>query len=64
MPVGKMMKNIIRDYSIIALAVCIYVIGDYRKNQKQNEQLVKAKAEAEIKLLKGQLHPHFLFWIA
>ncbi|MBK8503550.1 MAG: histidine kinase [Saprospiraceae bacterium] len=61
MPAHKMLKNIIRDYSIIALAVCIYIIGDYRKNQKLNEQLIKAKAEAEIKLLKGQLHPHFLF---
>lgn len=61
MPASKMMKNIIRDYSIIALAVCIYIIGDYQKKQKLNEQLVKAKAEAEIKLLKGQLHPHFLF---
>ncbi len=61
MPAHKMLKNIIRDYSIIALAVCIYIIGDYRKKQKINEQLTKAKAEAEIKLLKGQLHPHFLF---
>lgn len=61
MPVDKMLKNIIRDYSIIALAVCIYIIGDYRKKQQLNEQLIKAKAEAEIKLLKGQLHPHFLF---
>jgi LytS/YehU family sensor histidine kinase len=61
MPAHKMLKNIIRDYSIIALAVCLYIIGDYRKNQKLNEQLIKAKAEAEIKLLKGQLHPHFLF---
>lgn len=57
----KMLKNIIRDYSIIALAVCIYIIGDYRNKQQINEQLIKAKAEAEIKLLKGQLHPHFLF---
>lgn len=61
MPVNKLLKNIIRDYAIIALAVCINIIGDYRKNQRQNEQLAKAKAEAEIKLLKGQLHPHFLF---
>jgi len=60
-PTNKMLKNIIRDYAIIALAVCIYIIGDYRKKQKHNEQLIKAKAEAEIKLLKGQLHPHFLF---
>lgn len=61
MPVDKMLKNIIRDYSIVALAVCIYIIGDYRKKQQLNEQLIKSKAEAEIKLLKGQLHPHFLF---
>ena len=61
MPVDKMLKNIIRDYAIIALAVCIYIIGDYRRKQKHNEQLYRAKAEAEIKLLKGQLHPHFLF---
>lgn len=61
MPVSKMLKNIIRDYAIIALAVCIYIIGDYRKKQKHNEQLIRLKAETEIKLLKGQLHPHFLF---
>lgn len=60
-PVSKVLKNIIRDYSIIALAVCIYIIGDYLSKQRLNEQLIRAKAEAEIKLLKGQLHPHFLF---
>lgn len=60
-PASKMLKNIIRDYAIIALAVSITIIGDYRKNQKLNEQLIRARAEAEIKLLKGQLHPHFLF---
>lgn len=61
MPASKVIKNVIRDYSIIALAICIYIIGDWRKKQQLNEQLVKTKAEAEIKLLKGQLHPHFLF---
>jgi LytS/YehU family sensor histidine kinase len=61
MPAAKVLKNVIRDYSIVALAVCTYIIGDYRKKQKQNEELIKARAEAEIKLLKGQLHPHFLF---
>lgn len=60
-PVNKMLKNIIRDYAIIALAVCIHIIADYRRKQKMNEELIKAKAEVEIKLLKGQLHPHFLF---
>ncbi len=60
-PVAKVLSNVIRDYAIIALAVCIYIIGDYRKERKTNLQLMKSKAEAEIKLLKGQLHPHFLF---
>jgi two-component system LytT family sensor kinase len=60
-PVSKILKNIIRDYSVIALAVCISIIGDYAKKQKLNEQLMKANVDAEIRLLKGQLHPHFLF---
>lgn len=60
-PASKAMKNIIRDYSIIALAICVYIIGDWRQKQQFNEQLIKAKAEAEIQLLKGQLQPHFLF---
>lgn len=61
MPAAKLLKNIIRDYSVVALGVCVYIIGDYRHNQQLNERLIRAKAEAEIKLLKGQLHPHFLF---
>ena len=61
MPASKLLKNIIRDYAIIALGVCITIIGDYRRKQQQNELLIKANAEAEIKLLKEQLHPHFLF---
>lgn len=61
MPAGKMLKNVIRDYSMVALAVCIYIIGDWRQKQQLNEQLIKTKAEAELQLLKGQLQPHFLF---
>lgn len=60
-PASKVLKNVIRDYATVALAVCFYIINDYRAKQSLNEQLIKAKAEAEIKLLKGQLHPHFLF---
>ena len=60
-PPSKVVKNVIRDYAIVALAVCLHIIADYRRQQKLNEALIKAKAEAEIKLLKGQLHPHFLF---
>ena len=60
-PLSKLLKNIIRDYSIIALAVCLAILGDWREKYRQNEMLIKARAEAEMQLLKRQLHPHFLF---
>ncbi len=60
-PVSKIFKNVIRDYSVIALAVCIYLLADWRHQEKLNLELTRARAEAELKLLKGQLHPHFLF---
>ena len=60
-PMAKLQKNVIRDYAVIALATCIYLLADWRARQKETEQLMKAKAEAELKLLKGQLQPHFLF---
>ncbi|MEZ4828443.1 MAG: histidine kinase [Bacteroidia bacterium] len=61
MPPSKVVKNVIRDYSVIALAVCLYIIGDWRKKADLNARLVKARADAELQLLKAQLHPHFLF---
>ena len=60
-PVSKLVKNLVRDYAVIALAVCIKIIDDWRRKDALNKQLYRAKAEAEIKFLKAQLHPHFLF---
>ncbi len=61
MPASKVVKNVIRDYSIIALAISIYIIGDWRKKEKENKKLIEAKSKTELELLKRQLHPHFLF---
>ena len=61
LPASKVAKNVIRDYAVIALAVCLKIIGDWQKKDQLNRQLYRAKAEAEIKFLKAQLHPHFLF---
>lgn len=61
MPMTKVVKNAIRDYAIIALAICIYIISDWRKQAKTNERLIIAKARSDLDLLKRQLHPHFLF---
>ncbi|MEL6255859.1 MAG: histidine kinase, partial [Bacteroidota bacterium] len=59
--VTKVLKNLVRDYAVVALAVCMGIIADWRESQIQKENLIRAKAEAEIQLLKSQLHPHFLF---
>ncbi|MEO1213073.1 MAG: histidine kinase [Bacteroidota bacterium] len=61
LPVTKVLKNLVRDYAVVALAVCMGIIADWRESQIQKENLIRAKAEAEIQLLKSQLHPHFLF---
>ncbi|MDN5202353.1 sensor histidine kinase [Fulvivirgaceae bacterium BMA10] len=60
-PPTKVLKNVIRDYAVIALAICLNIIGDWRKKELLNRQLTEAKAKIEIQLLKRQLHPHFLF---
>lgn len=60
-PVSKVLKNTIRDYSVIALAICIYIISDWRKKENENKRLMEAKAKSDIELLKRQLRPHFLF---
>ena len=60
-PPSKVLKNTIRDYSVIALAVCLKIINDWRQQRQLNRQLRQAQAEAELQLLKAQLHPHFLF---
>lgn len=61
MPASKALKNVVRDYAIIALAISIYIITDWRRKEQENKQLVEAKAKADLELLKRQLHPHFLF---
>jgi len=61
MPIGKVLKNVIRDYSVIGLIVCIHIITDWRQQRIINEKLVQEKQSLNVELLKKQLHPHFLF---
>jgi two-component system LytT family sensor kinase len=60
-PPSKVLKNVIRDYSIIALAVCLKIIHDWYRKDRLTRELQQAKAEAEMQLLRAQLNPHFLF---
>jgi len=61
MPIGKVLKNVIRDYSVIGLIICIHIITDWRQQRVINEKLVQEKQSLNVELLKKQLHPHFLF---
>ena len=55
-------------YFVVFFAVAVKMLKNWYQIQQNNQQLAKEKLEAELKLteaelkvLKGQIHPHFLF---
>ncbi len=48
-------------FSLVFLFLCLKTIKDQLLMQKRTLMLEKEKAETELKLLKTQLNPHFLF---
>ena len=57
----KILKGTIGIYPVVTLAVLIKLYQSFYQNQKQTQKLAKDKLEAELKFLKAQIHPHFLF---
>jgi sensor histidine kinase YesM len=47
--------------TIAGFAVAIKLVKHWYLKKSENEQLEKARLRAELELLKGQLHPHFMF---
>lgn len=45
----------------VAFTGAIYLFGRRREQEKREQQLEKARTEAELAYLRGQLNPHFLF---
>ncbi len=48
-------------YVVVFLGVAVKLVNHYNSNQVEIQRLKKEKVEAELKFLKAQLHPHFLF---
>lgn len=57
----KYFSAIINNYYIIAFASAIKLFMLWYQNQKVKQDLLQEKMRAELKYLKAQIHPHFLF---
>jgi sensor histidine kinase YesM len=54
-------RSIVLNYQIPATAMAIYMFKRWHLIQHNILNLEKEKLEAELKFLKSQIHPHFLF---
>lgn len=57
----EVLKTVLGIYPVVALAAFIKVGKHWYEKDKLSQQLEKEKMEAELKFLKAQIHPHFLF---
>jgi len=48
-------------YSVVAIVVVLHLARKWFISQQERQQLKNDKLEAELKYLKAQVHPHFLF---
>lgn len=53
--------NLVNTYMLVALAVSIKLLKNLFEKQHLNQMLMQQKVEAELKFLKSQINPHFLF---
>jgi len=59
--ISHLLYGVLSIYTVVAVATAIKLLKQSYQNQRQNQQLSNEKLEAELKLLKAQIHPHFLF---
>ena len=57
----KIIKMFVAIYPVTFTAVAIKLLKYWYANQQAQQILSKEKLEAELKFLKTQIHPHFLF---
>jgi two-component system LytT family sensor kinase len=59
--VPKIIKMAVGTYPIAFFAVAIKLLKYWYANQQAQQVLTQEKLQAELKFLKTQIHPHFLF---
>ncbi|MDB4292447.1 histidine kinase [Maribacter sp.] len=57
----KVLNSVVAAYTPVFVAMAIKLQLFYYKNDKINKELEKEKMATELKFLKAQIHPHFLF---
>ncbi|MFP2995098.1 histidine kinase [Spongiivirga sp. MCCC 1A20706] len=57
----KVFYDITINFNITTLVAAIKLVQHWYKTEGSRQQLAQEKTAAELKLLKSQLHPHFLF---
>jgi len=58
---AKLVIEGMNTYLIVALYAMFYFIKAWYEQQRRAETLQKDKIQAELELLKSQVHPHFIF---
>ncbi|HEU5290715.1 MAG TPA: histidine kinase [Cyclobacteriaceae bacterium] len=58
---AKIVKAFVGIYPVVFTALTIKLLKYWYANQQAQQVLTKEKLEAELKFLKTQIHPHFLF---
>jgi two-component system, LytTR family, sensor kinase len=57
----RIYDNIIPLFLLTTTGVAIKLVSDHLKSQRRLSEISKEKAETELKFLKSQINPHFLF---
>lgn len=58
---GKAIQNAFPVFTVVFAAIIIKLIKRNYQQEQIAQDLAKEKLDAELKFLKGQIHPHFLF---